>query len=133
MNDGTGTRAIADESAENVALTEEVRQIANDARTLAQAEIAYQKARGLFAADKAKSIAILGAIAAGFAFFALMAAVVGSVIALGPVLGLWGAMAAVTLALLAIVAFCGLLILLNVRELKSVLSEPERDDDEQTG
>jgi len=83
-------------------IAQDLRQLAGEAKTLAQAEFALQKSRAAFVGAEARSIALLLVAAAVLVFFAVMACVVGTVIALGPVIGPWGAMAAVTLALLVI-------------------------------
>lgn len=93
---------------EDLTLSEDLRLLAKDARALAEAELAFQKTRAAYAGAEVRGIVVLGAIAAALAFFALMAFVVGAVIALGPVLTPWGAMAAVTLALLLAAALLGL-------------------------
>lgn len=89
-----------------LSLAQDLRQLADEAKVLAQTEFAFQKSRAAFVGSEAKAIAILLVVALVVVFFAVMALVVGTVIALGPLLGLWGAMAAVTLALVAIAAFC---------------------------
>lgn len=114
--------ASAGEAA-SLPLTQEVRLLAQGARKVAEAEFAYQRARAAYAASMGRGIAILGVIAATFAVFAVMAAIVGTVIALGPVLGLWGAMAAVAGGILAVALLCALALLAKVRGMKAVLSE----------
>lgn len=81
-------------------LIEDVRQLAADARTMAEAELAYQKSRGIVAAGAAKSIAIHGALAGALAFYALGALVVGLLLALTPLVTAWGATAIVVGVLL---------------------------------
>lgn len=127
MGDEIGAHVTAANPADDIPLTDEVRQLVANAREVAQAEFAYQRARAAYAGKKATAIAIFGVVAAVFVFFALMAAVVGSVIALGPIIGLWGAMAAVTAGLLAVSAVCAIMILLHVRRMKIVLSEESVD------
>lgn len=85
-------------------LAEDLKELLDDGRTLLQAEFAYQKARGLFAADAFKSIALYSAVAALLGVLALMGLTVGLIIALTPYLTAWGATAVVVLGLL-LVAF----------------------------
>ncbi|HUD27386.1 MAG TPA: phage holin family protein, partial [Novosphingobium sp.] len=92
----------------DLSLTQDLRLLADEAKVLAQAEFAFQKSRAAYVTGETKTIAVLLVLALVVVFFAVMALVVGTVIALGPVLGAWGAMAAVTLALVAIAAFCAL-------------------------
>jgi len=103
--------AIADTAPENEAmldefedasLAEEVRLLADEAKAYALAEVAFQKARAAYAARQARTIAMLGVAAAVLVFFAGMALVVGSIVALAPVIGGWGATGLVTLVLLVI-------------------------------
>ena len=108
MQDMTPELARLPSEAENPTLTEDLRLLAQDGRALAEAEIAFQKTRAAYASAEAKKIALFAVVALLLAFFAAMALVVGTVIALGPVLTLWGAMAAVTLVLLIGAAACAL-------------------------
>lgn len=117
------TRLAAALDAKERSLPEDLRELADNARSFAEAEFAYQKARAAYAGGKAKVIAILGVLAAAFAFFALMAVVVGSVIALGPALGVWGAMAAVAGGLLLAVLACVIGIVAAIRRMKIVLRD----------
>lgn len=103
-------------------LIADLRQLAGEARAYAEAELALQKARASHAGQEAKAIALLGALALALAFFALMALVIGSLIALGPVLTAWGAMAAVTLALLLMAAMLGLLAARRAKRLAVALA-----------
>lgn len=91
----------AEADASERSLSDDLRQLAADARVLAEAEVAYQKSRAAFAGQEVKRIAILGVLAAVLAFFALMALTLGLVLALTPILTAWGATA---------VVFAGLLI-----------------------
>jgi hypothetical protein len=109
--------------AEEATLAEDLQQLARDARALAEAEFAFQKTRAAYAGAQAKGIALLGGVAAVLVFFAAMALVVGAVIALGPVLTAWGAMAAVTLGLLAIAGFCLLAAKVRVRRLMNAIAD----------
>lgn len=86
---------------EDLSLMRDLRLLADEAKTLAQAELAFQKSRAAYVGAETRTIALLAIVAVVLVFFAVMAFVVGIVIALGPVLGLWGAMATVTGVLLA--------------------------------
>ncbi len=108
---------------EDPTLAQDMRSIAGQVRTFAEAELAFQKARAAYVGSATRSIALLSLVAAVLAFFAAMAAVLGTVIALGPVLGLWGAMAAVTVVLLAISVISALLALSRAKRMRAVLGE----------
>ena len=108
MQDTDTHLAPTGEEFTDLSLTQDLRLLADEAKTLAQAEFAFQKSRAAFVGGETKTIALLLVVAVVVVFFAVMALVIGTVIALGPLLGPWGAMAAVTLALVAIAAFCAL-------------------------
>lgn len=108
---------------EDASLRDDLRLLTADAKSFFAAELSYQKTRAAYASGKAKIIAVLGVVAAVFVFFAVMAAVVGTVIALGPILGPWCAMLAVTGGLLLITAICVFTALYHLRQMKAVLSE----------
>lgn len=108
---------------ENPTLAEDLRLLAQDARALAEAELAFQKTRAAYAAAQARGIAILGAVAVVLAFFATMALVVGLVIALGPALSPWGAMAAVTAALSLLAVSCALVAKGRFTRMVAVISD----------
>lgn len=100
--------APVDEEFTEVSLAQDLRQLADEAKALAQAEIAFQKSRAAFVSNETKTIGLLAIAALVIIFFALMALVIGTVIALGPLVGLWGAMALVTIALLILALACGM-------------------------
>ena len=91
---------ISPEEARDRSLLEDLRELARDARTYAEAELAFQKSRATYAGDEVKSIAISIAAAAALVFFALMALVLGALLALTPLITAWGATALVFAVLL---------------------------------
>lgn len=100
MQDNPAPLAPPVEEIENPSLAQDLRQLAEEAKTFAQAELAFQKSRAAYVGTEVRTIAVLLMAALVLVFFAIIALVVGTVIALGPLLGPWGAMAAVTLLLL---------------------------------
>ncbi len=82
----------------------DVQALIEDGQTLVEAELAYQQARAAYAWKRGKGIALLLVLTLFFGFFALMAAVVGLLLALTPLLTAWGALAAVALGLAALAA-----------------------------
>lgn len=114
---------LAEDLREDPSLVQDMRLLAAHVRTFAEAEVAFQKARAAYVGSATRTIAVLGVVAATLVFFAAMAAILGAVIALGPVLGLWGAMAAVTLGLLALALVLALAALAKVSRMKAVLAE----------
>ena len=100
ISDPPGELAPEDEEATR-SLREDVEALIDDGKTYLEAELAYQKTRAAFVADRAKGALIFGAVAALFAFLALIGLTVGLIIALTPLLTAWGA-SAVVVALLVI-------------------------------
>ena len=84
-------------------LAGDLRELADDAQTLVEAELAYQSARAAYAWNRGQGVAIWLIIAATAAFFTVVAMVVGLLLALAPYVGVWGALGIVAagLALLA--------------------------------
>lgn len=90
---------LPDESADEVAersLFEDVEAAVEDGKTYLEAELAYQRTRVAFAADRAKDAALFAALGGALGLLALVALTIGLVIALVPLLTAWGAAAAVT-------------------------------------
>ena len=94
-------------------LTDDLFALLEDGKTYAEAEVAYQKSRAGFTANRLKGAIAFGLGAFGVLHLALIAFTVGAVIALMPLLGPWGATGVVTLAL--IIAGVVLLMLLKGR------------------
>lgn len=83
-------------------LVDDLRLLAADARTVAEAEIAYQKSRaGVFGGGIGKIVG-LGALALLLVALALVGLVVGLIIALTPLITAWGATGVVVGALLVL-------------------------------
>lgn len=81
-------------------LVDDLTALAEDGKTLFEAEIGFQRTRLAFAANRSKSAIMAGLMAVGFLHLALIALVVGAVIALTPYLTAFGATAVVVGALL---------------------------------
>lgn len=78
-------------SARRGSLLGDVGALVEDGKTYAEAELAFQKSRLIFATGHAKWAAIFGGLAAVLVVLALVALVIGALLALMPVLGPWGA------------------------------------------
>ncbi|MCJ2177540.1 phage holin family protein [Novosphingobium album (ex Hu et al. 2023)] len=111
------------EAAGGLSFAEDLRQLADEAKVLAQAEFAFQKSRAAYAGAETKGIAGLLVVAAVLVFFAVVALVTGTVIALGPLLGLWGAMAAVTLGLILLAGLCALAARSKLKRMMAVIGD----------
>lgn len=108
------------------ALIGDVRQLAADARNLAEAELAYQTSRAKVAGEAARNIAVFGVVAFVLAFFALGALTVGLLLALTPLVTAWGATAIVVGALLIGAFLCLNAVNSRVKRLRAALSgDPE--------
>ena len=85
-------------------LRDDITALVDDARTYAEAEIAFQKTRAGLASQKtARALALL-VLALVLLHIALIALAVGAVIALAPLVTIWGAIAIVVGVMLAGVA-----------------------------
>ncbi|TYC90765.1 phage holin family protein [Novosphingobium sp. BW1] len=93
---------------DDVSLAEDLRLLADEAKILAKAELGFQKARATYAGQQVKKILALLVIGLVLFFFAAMAAVVGLLVALGQVIGAWGAMVVVTLGLAVLAGLCAM-------------------------
>jgi uncharacterized membrane protein YqjE len=111
-------------------LVDDLTALAEDGKTLFEAEIGFQKTRLAFAANRSKSAVLSGLMAVGFLHLALIALVVGAVIALTPYLTAFGA-TAVVVGVLLLGAF---VLLLRVRgSLRDVGEAFDKNVDETDG
>lgn len=106
-------------------LVDDLRHLAADGRTLLEAELAYQKSRAAVAGSAAKGVAGWGALGLALVFFALMALVMGAMMALSAMLGAWVATAIVVLALLLGAGLCALVARARWQRTAALLAEPE--------
>lgn len=83
------TDPVPDTRRPDHSLIEEIEALFGDGKTYLQAEVAYQKSRAGFTANRLKWSAIYGAAAFGLLHLALIALTVGVVIALAPLTGPW--------------------------------------------
>jgi hypothetical protein len=108
---------------EQPTLEDDLRTLIGDGRAFIEAELAWQQARAVFAGKQIGGIALLGLLALALVFFALMALVFGTVLALATTLGAWGAMAAVTGGLLFAAALAALLAALRAKRMVRLISD----------
>lgn len=107
---------VEGEAGSEGSLRADVEALIADGKTYLEAELAYQKSRVSYSADRFKWVAVHGAAAFGLLHLALIALVVGAVIALSPLIGPWLATSLVV-ALLLLGAF------VFVRKLRARLRE----------
>lgn len=93
--------ATDEDSAGLSGLKDDLTHLVEDARTYAAAEIAFQKTRAGLAGRKAGRALVLLVLALVLLNLALVALAVGAVIALAPLVTIWGAIAIVVGVLLA--------------------------------
>lgn len=115
---------------EDSGIAAQIAALAADARLAVESEAAWWKLAAAHALASAKRVAILFALAAALVFFALMALVTGSVIALTPLIGAWGATAVVTLALVMAAGLAAKLAIARIRRTLRLLTRA--DDDAET-
>lgn len=106
-------------------LSDEVLALIADGRTYAEAEFAFQKSRLSYSAQEGKSAALSVLAALAFLHLALIALVVGAVIALTPYLTAWGATAAVVGVLL----LATVIVLLKARNRARNIADAFAEDD----
>jgi fructose-1,6-bisphosphatase/inositol monophosphatase family enzyme len=82
-------------------LTDDLVAMVEDGKTYVESEIQFQKTRAAFALDRGRSGALYGVVALTLLWLALVALVVGLVIALTPEIGPWAATAVVVIVLAA--------------------------------
>ena len=111
----------------DASLGDDLRQLVEDARAFAEAELAWQKARAAYAGRAAAGIALFGALAAAFALFVLVAVTVGLLLALTPTLGAWGALVAVGGGLLLAALLCGAAAALRLRRTVRLIADRPED------
>ena len=109
-------------------LTDDLMALLDDGKTYAEAELAYQRTRLRFSANRIKGIVGFGLAAFGVFHLALIALAVGLVLALIPLVGPWAATAIVTVALIG----AGLLLLSLVKSRIDAIRDAfsERSGDE---
>lgn len=120
----TLTGEAADRNARERSLIDDLRQLAQDGRTFAEAEFAYQRSRAAFAGQESKALVALGAGALFFVFFALMALTMGVLMGLAAEVGPWLA----TLIVVAILFVLALICAITAKTRASRLARLLRDN-----
>jgi hypothetical protein len=106
-------------------LMEDIDALIADGKTYLEAELAYQKSRAGFTANRLKWSVAYGAAAFAFLHLALIALTVGAVFALSPVTGPWLATGIVVVVLLALAGFFLLRLRGKVDDVRSVFDNGE--------
>lgn len=105
----------------------DVRQLAAEAKTFAEAELAFQTSRAQFAGAAAGRIALYGLVALVLAVFALGALVVGLLMALAPLVTAWGATGIVAGGLALAALLFVILALAKWKRAKAAIAERGRE------
>ena len=127
-DDQAAEQAVAEtpDSEAKLSLLSDVEALVADGKTYAEAELAFQKTRLLYASDKAKAAAMFTGVAAVFVVMAIVALVLGAVLALTPLIGALGATAVVFVALLVC---AGVLVMLAKARIGDLIKAFENDDE----
>lgn len=104
-------------------LQDEIVALIDDGRTYAEAEIAYQKSRLAYTADRGKTVALLLFFALASVHLALVGIVIGLIIALSPTLTALGATGVVVGVLLVGAAVMVALLRSRMREIGEAFEE----------
>lgn len=108
---------------EDHSLIADLDALLTDGKTYLEAELTYQKSRIAFSGSRVKWAFIYGAASFGFLHMALIAFVVGLVIAMTPLVGPWIAIA-IVVGMLLVGAFVFIRRLRNrLREIRAVFEE----------
>jgi len=113
---------------EDLSLMEDMRLLLGEARTFAQAELTYQKTRAAFVGAETRSIAVLGIGAVVLLLLAVVALVLGLVIALGTLIGPWLAMIIVPVAVLAVAAIMAISARARLKRMVALLSGKDNSE-----
>ncbi|WP_299192448.1 phage holin family protein [uncultured Erythrobacter sp.] len=106
-------------------LFEEVSTLIDDGRNYAEAELAFQKTRAKLAGRSVGVAALAIALALILLHIAFLALAVGLVIALAPLVTIWGAIAIVVGGLLLLVVLLGRTAYKRAKTLSGLFSKPE--------
>lgn len=113
--------------ADKPGLVEQLHSLYSDGRELIDAEISFQKARAAAAGRQVRAMAALVFVGLVLIGCALIALVVGTMIALIPLIGEWGAMGVTVLATMVL---AGLAFWLAVRRISKIGALFSSDEEE---
>lgn len=115
-----------EQDGQQFSLTDDIMALFEDGKTYAEAELRFQKSRAGFIGNRLKGAIAFGLGAFGVLHLALIAATVGLVIALAPLVGPWAATAIVTLALI----FAGVVLLRLLKGRLDDIRDAFEDEDD---
>ncbi|GAB5350842.1 MAG: hypothetical protein CL575_08785 [Altererythrobacter sp.] len=114
-------------TADRPSLADDLLALFEDGKTYAEAEMAYQKSRAGYTANRLKGALALGFGAFGVLHLALIALTVGVVIALTPLVGPWIATAIVTVALIVIGIILLKMLKARIDDIRAAFSDDSHD------
>ncbi len=132
-NSGASENRTVDETAQHhedeypPSLIEDIQALYEDGTAYIEAEVSYQKTRVAFVASKTGSVAAYGFGVLAFLHLALIALVVGSLVALLPLVGAWGATGIVVGTLLVLAGIMGFIMRKKISGLTSVFGDKSAD------
>lgn len=115
-----------DEAPHGPSLADDLIALFEDGKTYAEAEVAYQKSRAGYTANRLKSAVALGFGAFGVLHLALIALTVGVVIALIPLVGPWIATAIVSLTLIVVGVVLLRMLKTRVDDIRAAFSDDDK-------
>ncbi|MEL7189562.1 MAG: phage holin family protein [Pseudomonadota bacterium] len=110
-------------------ITSEIAALIDDGRTYAKAEVAFQKIRAKIAGKHIAIALVCGIIAIVLLHIAFLALAVGLVIALAPLVTIWGAIGIVVGALVLLVVLLGLKAKSSGQKLAGLFASDEKDEE----
>lgn len=113
----------SDEADYGPSLADDTLALFEDAKTYAEAEVAFQKSRASYTANRLKGAIAFGLGAFGVLHLALIALTVGAVIALAPIIGPWAATAIVTVALVILGIVFLMALKIRIDDIRSAFSD----------
>lgn len=111
----------SDDPAER-SLGDDLRQLADDGRTLLEAEFAYQKSRAIAAGSGIASLIGWAALGAVLVLLAVIAALFGVVLELSNLVGAAGATLIVVVSMLVVATICALVVQRKWRRIDRIVS-----------
>ena len=116
-----------DEPDNGPSLGDDLLALFEDGKTYAEAELASQKSRAGYTANRRKSAVAIGFGAFGVLHLALIALTVGAVMALIPIVGPWIATAIVTIVLVAIGIVLLVMLKNRIDDIRSAFSDDDNE------
>jgi hypothetical protein len=120
---GAPPAELAPPDAAERSLSDDLTALFDDGKTYFEAELQYQKTRAAFALTEGRQGAVFGVVAVVVLHLALVALVIGVLIALGSEIGPWGATAVVVGVLIIAGAIFGVLAKRHFAKLSRAFAE----------